>query len=75
MRMLSGKVKNITGDVILAAAYITFLSGFTKRYRARLIDMWIQLLLTTDFYVSSPNKYSLVELFADSVKVKSWTST
>lgn len=42
LRMLSGKFQNVTGDVILGAAYITFLPGFTKKYRNRLVHQWIE---------------------------------
>jgi hypothetical protein len=31
--MLNGKFENVTGDVILASAYVTFLAAFNKDYR------------------------------------------
>lgn len=72
LRMLNSKVKNVVGDVVLAAAYITFLSGFSKRYRSKLLEQWIEHLLKSNFYVSSPSNYSLVELFVDQVKITEW---
>lgn len=66
LRMLSGKFRSVSGDVILGAAYITFLSGFTKKFRLRLVNQWIEMLLTTSFSVSKSTHFSLVELFGDS---------
>ena len=36
-RMLDNKFANIIGDVLLGAAYITFLPGFTRTYRHKLL--------------------------------------
>lgn len=72
-RMLSGKYKNVAGDVILAGAYITFLSGFTKKYRHRLLLKWTELLVSAGFHVSTSDSFSLVDLFGDSQKVRAWT--
>lgn len=73
-RVLSNKFQNVAGDVILAAAYITLLAGFTKKYRLKLLNQWVDLLLKAGFHVSSSENFSLVELFGDSVKVRSWTA-
>ena len=73
-RVLSTKFQNVAGDVILGAAYLTFLSGFTKKYRSKLLSQWIELLLKAGFHVSSVENFSLVELFGESLKVRAWTS-
>lgn len=74
LRMLSGKFKNVTGDVLLGAAYITFLSGFSKSYRQKLLSDWIDVLLRGGFHVSTPKAFSIVELFGDTAKIRTWTS-
>jgi hypothetical protein len=73
-RVLSHKFQNVAGDVILAAAYITLLAGFTKKYRLKLLNQWVNLLLKAGFHVSSSENFSLVDLFGDSVKIRSWTT-
>ena len=59
---------------MLAAAYITFLSGFSKAYRQRLLTQWVDQLLLDGVHVSFNDRFSLVELFGDNVKVRTWTS-
>ena len=60
--------------MILAAAYLTLLAGFTKKYRFKLLTQWVELLLKAGFHVTSSENFSLVELFGDSVKVRAWTA-
>lgn len=74
LRMLTGKSQNLGGDVMLAAAYITLLSGFTKKYRQRLIAMWLDYLGNTSFNVSKPDHFSLPDLLGDSIEIRNWTT-
>lgn len=74
LRMLSGKFKSVAGDVILGAAYLTFLPGFTKKFRNRLVHQWIELMLTTSFSLSKSTHFSIVELFGDPQRIRLWTS-
>ncbi len=73
-RVLATKFQNVAGDVILAAAYITLLAGFTKKYRLKLLSQWVEVLLKAGFPVTASENFSLVELFGDSVKVQKWTA-
>ena len=69
-RMLQGKYRNVAGDVILSAAYITFLAGFTKKYRVKLLVKWTQLLFEAGFHVGSAEKFNLGDLFGDNLKLR-----
>ena len=47
-RMLSSKYETVGGDVVLAAAYITFAGAFTQSYRAKLVQKWQYALQSQD---------------------------
>ena len=51
-RMLQGRYENIQGDVILASAFLTFLSGFSSEFRTRLVKSFSTLLTASGFKVS-----------------------
>ena len=38
--MLTSKYDTVSGDVVLAAAYITLGSAFTQKYRLKLVLKW-----------------------------------
>lgn len=38
--MLNEDLKNLVGNILLSAAFISYLGPFTNEYRVDLIDMW-----------------------------------
>lgn len=68
--MLSGKYLTVNGDVLLSSAYISLLSGFTNKYRNKLIKKWRRTLDETGLPVS--DNFSFNDLFGDSMRIRDW---
>lgn len=69
-RMLAAKYTTVTGDVLLSAGYITLLSGFSQRYRHRLLAKWAKALTEEGFQCSE--EFVFTELFGDSYQIRTW---
>ena len=68
--MLSSKYSTVLGDVLLSSAYICLLSGFTNKYRLKLVKKWTKTLEQLGLPVSE--NYSFTELFGDTMKTREW---
>ena len=60
-----------TGNVMLAAASLSYLGPFTGRYRDELIKQWIRSCKKRDIKIV-PN-YSLVNTLGDQIKIRDWS--
>lgn len=70
-RMLESKSVNVSGDVVLAAAIVTYGGPFTYSYRRQLIDKWHKKALTPNEMTVNDN-FQIQELFGDNFKIKEW---
>lgn len=70
MRMLTSKSSTVVGDVLLTAGYVTFLSGFSQKYRHRALQRWKRFLEDDDL-LNSP-EFNFTELFGDSYTMRRW---
>ncbi|CDW77756.1 dynein heavy chain axonemal [Stylonychia lemnae] len=69
-RMLAGKYLTVTGDVLLSSAFISLLSGYTQKYRNKLIKKWKKLLQEQGLPVSE--SFNFNDLFGDPMKIRDW---
>ena len=68
--VLAGDINNLTGDVLLAAACVSYFGAFTGEYRAQLVRQWLATTKSVGIPVS--DSYSLVSTLAEPVQVRSW---
>ncbi|KAL0978572.1 hypothetical protein UPYG_G00172390 [Umbra pygmaea] len=63
-------LENLSGDVLLAAGYVTYLGPFTGEFRASMADEWLQAFKKLEVpHTESPN---LISTLGDKVKIRSW---
>lgn len=68
---LAGVYRNLTGDMLISAAVISYLGAFTMAMRDDVISKWVAECKERGI-VSSP-KFSLTESLGDLVKIRNWT--
>lgn len=56
LQMLSEELKNMTGNILIAAAYLSYLGAFTDNYRKDLVKTWLQRCIRLKIPVSSSFK-------------------
>ena len=69
-RMLSGKYLTVSGDVLLSAAFISLLPGFTHKFRNKLLKKWSIFLNEHGLAVS--DNFNFNDLFGDSMEIRQW---
>lgn len=67
---LSNSLSNVTGDVIISAATISYLGPFTSDYRVNLIQSWCRSLI--DLQIPHTLNCNVELTLADPVKLQSW---
>lgn len=55
--MLTEELQNMTGNVLIAAAYLSYLGAFTAGYRKELIQAWLQRCFNLKIPASSAFEY------------------
>jgi dynein heavy chain len=69
--MLAIDLENLIGNIIIAAAFISYLGPFTLKYRTTLQESWIRFLKKQGVPVASD--FSLERILADPVQIREWT--
>jgi dynein heavy chain len=68
--LFDAQLKNIVGDVLVAAGSVAYLAPFTGEFRNELISSWINKL--TSYQVQHDAHSSLVRTLGDPVKIRQW---
>lgn len=68
--MIARKFLTIQGDVLLGAALISFLSGFTQKFREEMIERWE--ILIKNFGIRITDDYNFIKIFGDQIMIKEW---
>lgn len=66
------KLDVICGDVLLSAAFISYIGPFSKVYRISLMDTFIKY--ATDFKINISNEFDPVNVFADAATISEWNN-
>lgn len=69
-RMIAKKFLTIQGDVLLGAAFITYLSAFTQKYREQSVEKWESMIKNYGIRIS--DDYNFNKVFGDQIKIKEW---
>ncbi|XP_054276499.1 dynein axonemal heavy chain 6-like [Macrosteles quadrilineatus] len=69
---LGRALKNLTGDVLVAAACMAYLGAFTSSYREELTRLWTKQL--TDLQIPASPLFSLIAVLADPYEIRTWNS-
>jgi len=66
------KLDVICGDVLLSAAFISYIGPFSKNYRISLMDNFIKY--ATDYKINISNEFDPVNVFADAATISEWNN-
>jgi len=66
------KLDVICGDVLLSAAFISYIGPFSKVYRISLMDNFIKY--ATDYKINISNDFDPVSVFADAATISEWNN-
>jgi dynein heavy chain len=69
--MIDKKFVTIQGDVLLGAAFITYLSALTQKYREKSVEIWGNIIRRHGISIS--DDFSFNKTFGDQIKIKEWT--
>ena len=72
MEGLAEKRRKLTGDSLVAAAFLSYMGPFTNEYRTNMLREWHEDVIKRNIPVSDELK--LVDLLADEVEISKWTS-
>lgn len=70
-KRLEVDLKNLVGNIMLAAGFVAYLGPFTLAYRTSLMEGWINYARTQKVPVNSD--FSPQKVLADEVEVREWT--
>ena len=70
IRLLTEKDSTLSGDIVLAAGYITLLSAFPQKYRQKCLKEWGKQLTELQFYTNK--EFNMAELFGDTAVMRRW---
>ena len=62
----------LTGDVLLSSGCIAYLGAFTLAYREQATARWVELCQNAEPKIPCDDKYSLVKIMGDQVKIRQW---
>ena len=63
--------RNLTGDVLLCAAYIAYLGPFTLPFREEVLTEWVATLREKN--VPCSDTFKLIAVLGEPVKIREWT--
>eukprot|EP00762_Andalucia_godoyi_P000179 ANDGO_02454.mRNA.1 Dynein-1-beta heavy chain len=69
-RELDRRIRNLTGDILIAAGVIAYLGAFTVPYRSDCVSQWIALAQSLE--IPRSEAFSLAEVLGDQVKMRAW---
>ena len=67
---LGAQYDALTGDTLLAAAFIAYLGAFTAGYRADAVAAWGDICRKNG--IPSSERFSMVTVLGDAVKIRAW---
>ncbi len=70
---LSQNIENLIGDVLLAAASVSYFGAFTGDFRTRIVSEWLEGARQREIPASAD--YSLVNTLTEPVHVREWMMT
>lgn len=73
LRALGPRYDGLLGDMLLAAAFVTYLGPLTTDARQQAIEQWQQLCVSRELPMVSTSSFSLADLLTDPVKLRSWS--
>jgi dynein heavy chain len=68
--VLEVDLKNLVGNIIVAAGCTSYVGPFTSKYRLDLIKQWTQYCIDKDIPISSD--FTIERILADPVQVREW---
>ena len=72
LRALSPRYEGLLGDMLLAAAFVTYLGALTADVRWQAIEQWRQLCICNGLPTVSTSSFSLAGLLADPMTLQKW---
>ncbi|XP_034255936.1 dynein heavy chain 6, axonemal isoform X2 [Thrips palmi] len=72
VKMLTEELQNMTGNVLIAAAYLSYLGAFTASYRKELIKTWLQRCM--NLKIPASTAFDLILVLADPYDIRLWNS-
>ena len=69
-RILDIDLKNMVGNIILAAGCVSYIGPFTAKYRSELLNNWI--MTCNRLHIPASPDFTLERILADPVQVREW---
>ncbi|XP_055860055.1 dynein axonemal heavy chain 6-like isoform X8 [Biomphalaria glabrata] len=66
------QLKNVVGDVFIAAACVAYYGAFTSTYRQKLVEGWTKRLI--DLQIPATENMTLVSVLADIYEIRQWNA-
>ncbi|KAG8234154.1 hypothetical protein J437_LFUL014944 [Ladona fulva] len=63
---------NVVGNVLISAAFVTYLGAFTNNYRQELMESWIKQC--SDLGIPVSKDYSVINVLADPFEIRQWNT-
>lgn len=60
----------VSGDVLVASAYVAYLGAFPMSYRRELSEMWVEKCRSLN--IPSSKSFNLVKILGDSFQIREW---
>lgn len=70
VNQLSEDLTNMTGNIMLSSAFVSYLGPFTAGFRAKLQSQWIKLFL--DKGVPTSKDFTLERILSDDNQIREW---
>lgn len=67
---LNSDLKNMTGNIMLSSAFVSYLGPFTAEYRKKLGDRWINDFL--EWGIPTSKDYALDRILSDENQIREW---
>lgn len=72
MQEINKQESNVCGDVLVAAAIVTYCGAFTNEYRQKLIEIWIKNCHQLEIPISE--NLTLVNVLSNSYEIQQWNT-
>lgn len=68
---LNEDLKNLVGNILLSAAFISYLGPFTAEYRQELSDLWKNKCIN-EMQIPTSTNFDLQRIMSDEVQLRDW---
>lgn len=72
LQEINKQESNVCGDVLVAAAIVTYCGAFTNEYRQKLIDIWIKNCHQLEIPISE--NLTLVNVLSNPYEIQQWNT-